>query len=92
MPFIPCGFTPAKRANRDTDARQVHENTGASRARALFLSASPPHTDEFTGQVGGLTWTEMNTRWDQQISSFNCSISLIDIPLHLHSSLTPVDC
>lgn len=51
---------------------------------ALFLSASPPNTDEFTGQVGGLTWTEMNTRWDQQISFFNCSISLIiDIPLPL---------
>lgn len=94
MLFIPCGFTRAKRGlqmgYRATDARQVHKNTGGppaeprARSLSLCLSRTSTHTDEFTGQVGGLTWTEMNTCWDQRISFFNCPISLImDILLPL---------
>lgn len=66
MPFIPCGFTPAKRAHRATDASQVHKKHGGSPAepRARSFSRTSTHTDEFTGQVGGLTWTEVDTCWD----------------------------
>lgn len=66
MPFIPCGFTLANRAHRDTDARQVHKNTGVllpSHVHTLFLCAfhAHPHTQmnsqDRWGVWHGQRWT-----------------------------------
>lgn len=89
MPFIPCGFTLAKRAHRDTDARQVHKNTGVRlpcHVHTLFLCAfhAHPHT-QMNSQD---RWGSDMDRDEHMLGSvdffFNCSISLImDILLPL---------
>lgn len=95
MPFIPCGFTPAKRAHRATDARQVHKNTGVhllSHVHALFLCAchAHPHTrmnsQDSWGVWHGQRWTHAG------ISGFLFSIALSLLSWtscsHLHSLLS----
>lgn len=79
MPFIPCGFTPAKRANRDTDARQVHENTGASRARSLSLCLTSTH--------GWIHRTGRGSHMDRDehtLGSADFFFQLLDFSYHWH--------
>lgn len=68
-----------------TDAWQVHENRWASWRLVYRLFLCPflvsacthttAHTDEFNRvQTGGLTWTEMDSCWDQSVTMIHISL------------------
>lgn len=97
MPFIPCGFTPARRAHRAADVRQVHNNTGVrlpSHVHALFLCASRarPRTHGWIHRTGG--GSDMD-RDEHMLGSADLCFQLLDLLSwtscsHLYSLLSPV--